>query len=60
MKKPTEAECATILAALRYWQEYRQAGGLIPVSFDHFDEVAPLTVKEIDELCDSINLGGTK
>jgi hypothetical protein len=52
-------ELATVLAALRYWQQElaaNQDGG--PISPDHFDDkVTPLTVEEIDELCVRLNLG---
>lgn len=49
-------ETVTILAALRFWQEHTNNGGRIPAHFDHFEEVTPLTVPEIDTLCESINL----
>ena len=52
-------ELATVLAALRHWQQdwgkNEEAGPIIP---DHFEEgIAPLTVPEIDELCAKLNFG---
>jgi hypothetical protein len=53
-------ELATVLAALRYWQqdlernEEEEDSG--PIIADHFDEtITPLTVEEIDELCERLN-----
>ena len=47
-----EAETATVLAALRYWQErtrnQHQNGW-------HFENVKPLTPEQIDTLCERIN-----
>ena len=67
-------ECATVLAALRNWQLTLTNLGLsdrsskdvakalandIP-SFDHFEDgTNPLTVKQIDALCERINLSPT-
>jgi len=52
---------ATILAALRHWQEHLEANGGIPAAipscFDHFEECTPLDTAEIDVLCLKINLG---
>ncbi len=58
--KLNERQVATLLAALRYWQndldDNSKMGedGFAP----HFENVAPLTSKEIDELCEHINLAG--
>lgn len=53
----TRQELATVLAAFRYWQgdlAQNKEGG--PISPDHFDETtAPLTVEEIDVLCERLN-----
>jgi hypothetical protein len=50
-------ELATVLAALRYWQQdladNQDAGPISPVHFD--DEATPLTVDEIDALCERLN-----
>lgn len=49
-------ELATILAALRLWQD------IIPeahrAAFEHFYDQTPLTNTEIDALCERLNLGG--
>ena len=51
-------ELASVLAALRHWQQdagNEEPGPLIP---DHFQEgVAPLTMAEIDALCERLNFG---
>jgi NTP pyrophosphatase (non-canonical NTP hydrolase) len=60
----TNQETATVLAALRRWQaefgkkvlEHEEEASF----FDHFDEVEPLTCKEIDDLCERLNLGDVK
>lgn len=49
-----DRETATVLAALRLaQQEYVSFA-----SFDHFSDHAPLTLQEIDELCERINCAG--
>ncbi|HSB81965.1 MAG TPA: hypothetical protein VLM91_24560 [Candidatus Methylomirabilis sp.] len=65
MRQMSKKVTATILAALRYWQDeitkhsstakgQRQAArGLMP----HFAEIAPLLPAEIDDLCEDINSG---
>jgi hypothetical protein len=52
----TERELATVLAALRYWQQgLSEHGGVIPVA-EHFDStVTPLAIEEIDDLCERLN-----
>lgn len=45
-----ERELATVLAALRHWQRGSQS---------HFDGPPPLTLTEIDVLCERLNCGGT-
>lgn len=55
----TDRELATVLAALRYWQqdlaENEDEG---PISPDHFtDKITPLSVEEIETLCERINCG---
>ena len=50
----SDRELATVLAALRYWQQdLAENDG--PIS-EHFDEHTPLTVEEIDDLCERLNL----
>jgi hypothetical protein len=53
--KFTERELATILAALREWQNYLVRYGL--PRREHFEGCKPLTCEEIDELCERINFG---
>jgi hypothetical protein len=52
----TGRELATVLAALRYWQQrLDDSGGEAPV-LDYFDDaVTPLTAEEIDWLCERLN-----
>ncbi len=47
-------ELATVLAALRYWQQDLAANAEPPIS-EHFTEVAPLSPDEIDALCEALN-----
>ena len=47
--KITERELATVLAALRKFQESPAAGA------EHFKDVRPLTANQIDELCERLN-----
>ncbi len=49
----TSRELATMLAALRYWQQ-DLANNEGPIS-EHFADDTPLTVEEIDDLCERIN-----
>lgn len=54
----TKRELATVLAALRYWQmdlEPDPDGIVDPEGF--FLDEKPLTVEEIDGLCERLNLG---
>lgn len=61
----TDADNATILAALRYWQrdmeqalhDDREDWTVTLRGDGHFQEHAPLSVEEIDVLCDRINGG---
>jgi hypothetical protein len=58
-------ELATVLAALRHWQRVveRESGGLYHkekeaaerMSPMHFATVDPLTLSEIDQLCERLN-----
>jgi hypothetical protein len=49
----TDRELATVLAALRYWQQdLAENDG--PIS-EHFADVTPLSVEEIDDLCERLN-----
>jgi hypothetical protein len=54
----TNRETATVLAALRNWQEITsEEGGNDPreLSPNHFEDVEPLSSKEISALCQKIN-----
>jgi hypothetical protein len=46
-----------LLAALRYWQRDLAESDNVPISPEHFTDSAPLTVEEIDELCQALNCG---
>jgi len=49
-------EIATILAALRDWQQVLIENDIASLSPEHFGEGGiPLTVQEIDELCKRLN-----
>jgi hypothetical protein len=54
-------ELATVLAALRYWQQdlaVNEEDGEGLITSDHFtDQITPLTVDEIDTLCARLNCG---
>jgi hypothetical protein len=53
-----ERELATVLAALRFWQQELARNGNEPPICGHFqDGATPLTVEGIDELCERLNLG---
>ena len=55
----TDRKLATVLAALRYWQQnLADHEGESPLVAEHFDAVnTPLTVAEIDALCERLNCG---
>lgn len=49
-------ELATVLAALRSWQQNFTHDEDGPIDADHFDDtITPLSVGEIDELCERLN-----
>ncbi len=48
-------ELATVLAALRYWQQDLEANGAPPISAEFFADCEPLTSEEIDTLCERLN-----
>ena len=51
-----DRELATVLAALRYWQQDLVANDCGPISPDHFDAtITPLSGEQIDALCDRLN-----
>lgn len=57
----TPKELATVLAALRFWQELERGEPcekFLPENArkgTHFEEHDPLTVEEIDSLCERLN-----
>lgn len=52
----TSRELATVLAALRSWQQQLPREGVAFVDgFPHFSDETPLSVDEIDALCDRLN-----
>jgi hypothetical protein len=54
----SERELATVLAALRHWQRELSEGDDVSISPEHFtDRVTPLTIAEVDELCQYLNYG---
>jgi hypothetical protein len=53
--KLSKRELATVLAALRYWQQDLQRNDEPPIC-EHFDKhLTPLTVDEIDALIERLN-----
>ena len=49
-------ELATVLAALRHWQRELERHGLDwAQGFPHFADEPPLSMEEIDSLCDRLN-----
>jgi hypothetical protein len=52
----TDRELATVLAALRFWQDemgpHPHAGGCYP---ERFDGVEPLDARGIDDLCERLS-----
>ena len=52
----SDRELATVLAALRYWQQDLTENDDGPIDSEHFaDGIEPLSVDEIDELCQRLN-----
>ena len=49
-------ELATVLAALRYWQQDLEANDAPPISGEFFADCEPLTSEEIDQLCERLNM----
>lgn len=50
----SDSERATVLAALRYWQDEMCPHGAAAYP-EHFEEATPLTAGEIDALCERLN-----
>lgn len=53
----TARELATVLAALRYWQEAETVPGRLHCIATNGDQYNPLTDDEIDTLCERLNHG---
>ena len=53
--KLTPNELATVLAALRYWQT-NLAVARTPAFRGHFEDVPPLNAKQVDDLCERLNM----
>lgn len=51
----SDRELATVLAALRCFQDDLREAGEVLASMDHFQKHTPLTAAEIDALCDRLN-----
>lgn len=51
----TPRELATVLAALRYWQQDLVAADEVVDGGEHFVEHEPLSVEQIDQLCERLN-----
>jgi hypothetical protein len=50
-----DRERATVLAALRYWQDETSPHEGHTCDPEHFDGLAPLDAAEIDALCERLN-----
>jgi len=53
-----ERELATVLAALRCWQKELTSTGIPEDADDILGERDPLTLDEIDDLCERLNFSG--
>ena len=51
----SDQELATMLAALRYWQNDLDDPSIASEFLDHFVDHPPLTAEEIDDLCEKLN-----
>jgi hypothetical protein len=52
-----ESEMSTLLAALRLWQRELCRSGLPEWADEYFRDCEPLTIDQIDELCERLNCG---
>ena len=52
-----ESEMSTLLAALRLWQRELSRSGLPEWADEYFRDCEPLTIDQIDELCERLNCG---
>jgi hypothetical protein len=51
----TDRELATVLAALRHWQQHLLNYPRAAAAMEHFTEERPLTATQIDRLCERLN-----
>lgn len=51
----TERELATILAALRHWQQFLECDFHGALESEHFLDCSRLNAIEIDDLCETLN-----
>lgn len=51
----TDRQLATVLAALRYWQQDMIEDPDTEIISPHFEDHEPLTAGEIDDLCEELN-----
>jgi hypothetical protein len=52
----SDRQLATILAALRFWQQQLDESESEPPIREHFeDDITPLTIEEIDAFCERLN-----
>ena len=57
----TLRELATTLAALRHWQQQLQREGItFADGFPQFSDETPLSIEEVDNLCDLLNEADTR
>ena len=56
----TDREVAQVLAALRNWQTDSLNEDLVEAFAGHFEDHAPLSNEEIDDLCERINFGDSQ
>jgi len=56
----SDRDIATLLASLRNWQIDGLNEDLADAYCGHFEEHAPLSDDEIDELCERINFAGER
>lgn len=56
----TSRELATVLVALRHWQNYLESHVVSARFDDHFVDYTPLSIEEIDVLCEELNFAAVK
>ena len=52
-----KSEISTLLAALRLWQRELSRSGLPEWADEYFRDCEPLTIDQIDDLCECLNCG---